>query len=129
MEKVSIRGIISNKVNKNVIKEKKVDLDFSEGNQKIVDVGGNFFKSVVVKKPTDFIDTNIRYGATVGGVEGDFSNYGDLGAAANEVKAGKKVAVNGVDVEGTLEEYADSYTKEITGNGTYILETANKNFK
>ena len=67
-----------------------------------VSAPAGIYRSAATKRDAQLVAANVRYGKTVLGVQGTFTQISSGAAAAGDVLSGKKAYVNGSEITGTL---------------------------
>lgn len=113
-----------------ILEDVPIELDFSEGNQKITTPYGTLVKSAIIEMPETFTPANIAKGVTIAGVVGEHEGGGSE-SYDYMITVGGRFSISYVGSSPTVEcpdflEYYDDggelvFTAQSTGTGTLRL--------
>ena len=120
---VTIAGIKGTYDNYPETEAPTVDLAMSDGNQVILATSGKLMTSVTVTKPADLTAENIKTGATIGGISGNFTADGTLTGtgtgttkSSTQLRSGIIAYSQGVRYQGSMAEKAAATYNTSTSN-------------
>ena len=91
-----------------------------------VGIPAGIYRDSVEKRTVSLKPENVRYGKTIFGQAGTFTQLASGGAAAGDIRSGKKAYVNGEELTGNMtEKAAESYTptkgsSQVISAGQYL---------